>query len=148
MRPSLRNFYFLAQAETPFSSNFLSLISKRRAGCRSDAIFAKNFPRQLRFLASSLRLLSVPLPPPAGDGMIYRDDRPRRKVCRCSRRIRPGRRILLTCSSRFSGLLPRIPPHGSMRQPTLVNASQNVVHTRLCAPTSERERVDSPRPEA
>ena len=64
--------------------------------------------------------------------MIYRDDRPRRKVCRCSRRIRPGRRILLTCSSCFSGFLPRIPyPTDRCDSPLRANASQNIVHTSL-----------------
>lgn len=120
MRTSLQNFYFLAQAETPFSSNFLSLISKSEQVAEVTRFSRKTFLGNSDF-SRLLRLLSpVFLPPPAGDGMIYRDDRPRWKVCRCSRRIRPGRRILLTCSSRFSGLLPRIPPHGSMRQPWLM----------------------------
>lgn len=144
MRPSLRNFYFLAQAETPFSSNFLSLISKSEQVAEVTRFSRKTFLGNSDF-SRLLHLLSVSFPLPAGDGMIYRDDRPRRKVCRCSRRIRPGRRILLTCSSRFSGLLPRIPPYGSMRDspPWLMLVKTSFIRT-LCADVQERakERVN------
>jgi len=110
---ALRNFYFLTQAETPFSSNFLSLISKSEQVAEVMRFSRRTFLGNSDF-SRFLRLLFVFLPSLAGNGMIYRDDRSRRKVCRCSRRIRPGRRIFLTCSSRFSGFLPGILPHGSM----------------------------------
>jgi len=61
MRPSLRNFYFLAQAETPFSSNFLSLISKSEQVAEVTRFSRKTFLGNSDF-SRLLHLLSVSLP--------------------------------------------------------------------------------------
>lgn len=122
MHRSLRN-YFPAQPGTPFFAQFPVPNFQKRAGCRSDAIFAKNFLRQLRFLSASLSPSSSFSPV---DGRW--NDLPRRQTMSesfsYSRRIRPGRQIFLTCFSRFSARLsPRIPLRGSMRQPSLIKTS-------------------------
>lgn len=119
--PLVAKLLSCAARERPFSPNFLSLISKNGQVAEVTRFSRETFFEQLRFLSLSLSQSSFsPV-----DGR--RNDLPRRQTMlesfSYSRRIRPGRQIFLTCSSRFSGLSPRIPLHGSIRQLNLIKTS-------------------------
>lgn len=85
MRPSLLNFYFLAQAETPFSSNFLSLISKSEQVAEVTRFSRKTFLGNSDFSPLLRPLLSVPLQPPGE----RRNDLPRRQTASESLSLQP-----------------------------------------------------------
>lgn len=115
------------------------------AGCRSDAIFAKNFPRQLRFLASSppsFRLVS------STGGR--RNDLPWRQTASESLSLQPTHSSWQTDSPHLFQSLLGTPAKDTTlridaRQPTLANASQNILYTNSVCRRAGESKGESER---